>query len=224
MADTLPLNFPIPSEGIIASYDYLDIADGIGYVKYFACKDQAEYFLTRQTIPSDIIELTGAVDGNETPAKLTLNFDVEMKAPRTLKGRAYAAIPAIAQGGSTGAGLTHNVYYKVYFKHYDGSTETTLGSGTSATKTITGSSGQTLNHDEYLVVGADCTQTDFAIGDKIRITLEIYAWQSSATYGSYYVGIDPLGRTTVYTSLTSGASSANKITSSYFLVPFKVNP
>lgn len=50
MAEVMPINFPLPSENAVASYNQEDIASGVGWVKFYCgVTDDGNYILT--TIP-----------------------------------------------------------------------------------------------------------------------------------------------------------------------------
>lgn len=84
MASNLPVNFAIPGENVIASYDWVDISSGLGYAVYYPCiaEDNVMTFpiLTQQAFGT--ATTTGLISVNGTYAFISNNF----VSPRTLKG------------------------------------------------------------------------------------------------------------------------------------------
>jgi hypothetical protein len=87
MADNLPINFPLPSESAIASYNYQDIAAGLGY-KTFYLVDPADTASTKYVLSPEAITTGGTTGGLLTAGTYTFTTST-FNSPRILKGTAY---------------------------------------------------------------------------------------------------------------------------------------
>jgi hypothetical protein len=213
MADNLPVNFPIPGESTISSYNWNDIASGLGYVNFYLCSgsnstDTTNYFLTEQTLVSEKIEADIACD---TPAaEYSLTFmSSSFNAPRYVKGVASIPLcyfPTVSQAGTS-------LHLEVVIEHYDGSLATTLA-------TFTGSNITTTNNNIVYKKQITLTLTPklFRIGDFLRVKIIIDKTASGGAGTDHvYFGIDPLNRDgTHFTSIN------NEWTNSKSMIPFKI--
>jgi hypothetical protein len=90
MASTMPINIPIPSESAIASYQWTDIANGAGYVKYYLGFVREGDQILRENVfvstsPSSSRSSVGEIYSEE--------FKSEINSPRTLNGLVYFEFP-----------------------------------------------------------------------------------------------------------------------------------
>jgi hypothetical protein len=107
MADQLPINFAVPQEGAIASYDFEDIIDGSGYLRLYATRmhNDGTYSLIAENriSPFMIHSATGYVSATATVALaasptyttiLNLTFNsAAFNFPRILNGTARLQLP-----------------------------------------------------------------------------------------------------------------------------------
>ena len=56
MAEVMPINFPLPSENAVASYNYTDMAEGTGVTVFYLVGATGDNILTTQTVYADDIE------------------------------------------------------------------------------------------------------------------------------------------------------------------------
>ena len=205
MADTLPINFPLPSESAVASYDWIDITDGTGYKTFYAaaCATSAAtlYFLTKNPIDSGPIYLTVAGAGNTEQ-----DFDSLFNRPATIEGE---AILSMTIGKSAGAASTG--YVDVYFIRVD-----TAAAEHAIANIRTETVSQNAAGPNYARITTKLTipQTHFAIGEKLRITLKL---TTAGAATNYYLYIDPSARASFTDDNGFAASSDLPI-----YVPFKV--
>lgn len=210
----MPLNnkFVTGGENRIASYDWTELAGGSGYDTFYAisCASgsaSSTNFLINSLVPSNAENI--ATDYSTT-FSTSVNFDIELNAPRTLKGDAILVIPFFdIRNGST-RDATWNFTTSIY--HYDGSTETEIATPYTSGNLTPGSS----DWYQVYVINLPLTQTHFKIGDSIRLKIT-YAVTSTAGSGVARIGflIDP----TDENASTYGIStSATKL-----FVPFKIN-
>lgn len=195
MADQVPVNFTPRPQPAIASYDFVDIADKTGYIIFNAGKaGSATSVLFNQTFFSNPkLNSNGSSTGDEALI-FTLDFDVVLNAPFIAKGKALAEIVHYhAKGSGYGGNFKSKVRFKIV--HYDGSTETVLGtSGFSDELNSTGSTSFNLKRVEFL--RADLTTKKFKAGDTLRFKVEGYRGDSSSSGSPFQWGIhfDPVDR------------------------------
>lgn len=200
MADTLPLNFPVENELLNLNIDYFDYAASAGYKKFYfgGTKDSVgdDYVLTTDSsLVSDTKNYT--IDNGED-----VDFDIKFKNPVTIANAdaivSFMAFCSGVDGDSFSATIT------VY--HYDGSTETSLG-----TVTVTDSDADPSRYIKHTANFA-LTRKRFKVGDILRVSIAVTC---SASWKMY---IDPAG------TISQTAESSGTITSTGSInIPFEVN-
>lgn len=201
MAEVLPINFPLPSESSIATYNYSDIASGVGYAEFFGFMENGgDYMLTDNSsfYSNASVTLIGA------GATFNQNFDTNVfDSPRLLKGFIIANIPIIrGAGNSAKTDITLTAY------HVDASsTATQLAQATG--ESVTTAAAYTLDNFMQCFIFPAINQ-QFKKGDTLRINVNIMVGNNT-----FYVGHDPVNRTSVL-----GASLPTKMS---FLVPFRID-
>lgn len=105
MAEQLPINFAVPSEGAIASYNWIDLEAGFGYVDYYLCSSD-DGTIYKRTLT------TTAVPSSEASISTSANYyfiSSVLNSPKTIEGTAYFgtfADYASSTGISIGAKLS----------------------------------------------------------------------------------------------------------------------
>ncbi len=206
----------------IASFDSTDLAEGTGIVIYNGAKDQSGYILTRNQVYSDnvndgtdqqgITTISALTTSNSFVQMLDLDFDLVFNVPRIINGKFYANLPL----GSI-ATEQREWYAIVTIKHYDGTTETVIGTVQSATNLNGGGS----TGSEMSLVSVDLTKKQFKATDILRITVEVWGKVSGAV--NLYVGLghDPKNRNdpnTTFKTIEDGDD-----TTLLFYVPFVID-
>ena len=195
----------------IASYPFGDIEEGLGYVTYngFADTDEngTNYNLGSSTVYSDPIYEGSAGAGGA----MTIKFETStFNLPRILLGTAIFNF-GMSLRGSSG---TYTCTPQIKLYHYDGSTETQLGSTwTGAAKTST-SVGNTANFYAQLAKVAVTTPKKFRKGDSLRVE----AIFTNSSGGDTDVGHDPQNRDTAYINPSTDAEEYSTFTC---FIPFK---
>lgn len=204
----------------IASYSFNDIVQGssVGSFYLLTAKDSTAtttYSLTQQIIDSQESFSTIPSGGALNTKLLDIDFDLEVKKPVTIKGTVVMAF--MASINATYGGSGPNVFVIVKFRKWDGITETELGSGKGPSfSCATG----TTNYVRQ-AVSMDVTKTPFAIGDKIRVTVEL--WNGNqATVGTFNIYHDPTTRTLIAKNY-NGPTAANTPYQYGERTDFKVN-
>lgn len=195
--DTLPINFNIPNEGAVVSYNYTDLASGEGYQTFYGGTASNGDVLTQS---NKFISETTHTSSEETPVSTTStkyidkDFDITFNTPRTIKGKLFVSVPIGVQGLVGGESWYFKLITKVY--HYDGSTETQLGSTETGKEYFSGALGANGIKGFVATNYHDLTQKGFKVGETIRITVEGWYRTNGGTARNAWVGIghDPTGR------------------------------
>jgi hypothetical protein len=231
MAENLPVSFAIPSENVIASYDYTDIAEGTGMQTFYGfainegLSGAVSYALSEKlnystqldattTAATITIHTSGAtIVAEEDPANsFDLDFDLTaFNNPKVIKGTAIAQIPwgmyYTPSGAMSGALI-------IQLAKVSGGTETIFASG-AVVRRINNSG--TLYSLSTLKIPIS-TEQKFKKGDILRMNAIGRVLDSG---GSAQIGIahDPMDRSgsSVYGSSQIG-TRVLKIN-----VPFKID-
>ena len=188
----------------IASYDYTDIAEGTGVVKFYAYSSASSlaetYNLTTDSSINsrNIFSSLSGTPGNS----YTYNFDLQaFNLSKVVKGT------AIVNGLMTyHPGTNNQVYVKAQILKWDGSTETAI-------------SGQIQSQNNVGVESTFCiklplTETHFRKGEILRLKMVLYAIGSDVASLFH----DPQGRVAGDFSTTATYSSTLRI-----LMPFRLD-
>lgn len=160
---------------VLATFPFSEISEGTGVVTYLGAKTSAGFILTTNSGLASIDPWTAAAAGDILS---NVDFDVTFNLPKTIKGKIVVCVPVGVNTGSATIVVTATIY------HFDGSTETPLGTDNASVSVTNGDEAES-----YITLEMDITNTHFAAGTTLRMTLN--ATRSTATC---YVGHDPLGR------------------------------
>jgi len=202
--------FPARREPII-SYDYFDVANGVGYQTFYGGRaSSGAYFTTvSPNMYSETIKTTsGAFNQNVYIKGFEEDFDITFNVPKIIKGNTFIAIPVgfyskISEGSEAG-----QHYTKVEIFHYDGTTATPLGNSTSEIIKSYPLSSTKKSHGHIGTIKINIPQTHFKAGETLRFNVQ--AWASGATSNLFFgVGHDPGNRIDVgeYSETGQGAVS-----------------
>ena len=210
MADRLPINFDIPAESAIASYNWNDVADGTGNVIFYLLQTNTGYLLHQQPLPSsganyEKIYLYGGT--GSVSLRGTNNYSLPaFTAPRTVKGKAYLELTT-GMNGNAGAGRHGYSIVKVL--------KNSTQIGTVTTKDWGATDG--VYHEVYEI---SLTETSFAIGDVLSLQINVYM-QARDAGGStaYFYGQDPINRDA---TRIIPSTNPDQFTTSKVHIPFKI--
>ena len=186
--------FPQPSEQPTISFSYDDISEGTGVnlLLGFQQKETTNvtYALSKSAFYSTLIETSVNITGgmSDTPV-IDLDFDLgEFKLAQTISGTARIQQGINIQGR---AGETASFYVTYKIIHYDGTTETILGTATSQTVSI----GSAINESHMVNIPIALTRKRFRKGDIVRVNIEVFATGVGAgNVGDATIGHDPQNR------------------------------
>lgn len=210
----MPINFPLPSESAVASYNYTDMAEGTGVTMFYLAATNGDNILTPNQIYSDVIEYSTGAHNLTTDFVKNMDVDYDLSAfnsPRTVKGTAYINFTGHIWKSGT-AVVTSKFTIKV--RKWDGTTETEIGNATTAE--ITDAAGYKLT-----ALAIPLTQTHFGIGDVLRVTIEGYDKEAAPdSTNILIVGQDPMNRDGTY--IIPSTDDPVSITQSKIWIPFKI--
>lgn len=225
MADTIPLNIPVPATQAIASFDFFDLVNGTGVVKLYGAEQRGDgaasyYLTTNENTYSNNIVLSGAVVAAGTTTRVfTTNFDIEFNRTLNVKGMAYLNVTI--GGHSNGGTGTSTLFLSgaTLSNSTTGVTLATQGSMETINLTIpaTGTSKAKVMNIPFDLTGGPYT---ISVGDVLRLNLQLWGnttGTDSIDYGG--IGIDPKARTDVRASVNAAAtiSGGNAVTTQMIL-------
>jgi len=201
MAENLPVNFPIPGESSIASYDWVDVANGTGYIRYYlnvACTGTGTqgYTLSESGIYSNVVAWQSAALTTNANTEVFNNiFVTTLNSPKTINGNALVNIAA-----KLGGLEASRMYHGVEIIKISGGAETILGHASGALIIGTAATPPVMDHENVSLISIPITKTHLKKGDQVGIRLHTYAWKTAASTPSLmYIGLDPMNRTSSLT-------------------------
>jgi hypothetical protein len=230
----VPINFAVPGEGAVASYSWTDIADGSGIVTFyfvqtndFASDDQ---ILVKEALYTGRQEYVSAAGGGTSDYTQIMDVDFDLtpfNTPRTIKGNAVVSSCFGYKHTGSGSGAQGNCYLVFKLRKVSGGVETEIGSCQTSTQGnfATNTTIAPNIHLNFITT----TETNFKIGDFIRVTVE--GWQkytATSGTGTIYFATNPKN-----TNSTTGAATAGDptrfvvgsgvFTNSQINIPFAVD-
>jgi hypothetical protein len=176
----VPIVFRDQKQRILASYDYIDIADGTGVIKFYA--EIAEdtngkiYALSRTIQRTTVVEESGTMSGSTITKGFDKDFDLTaFNKPQVVDGKVTAGFSW--EQYEAGGAISAEGYVRLVIKHVTaGGTETDLV--TLQTPTASGGSDDIKVVD---FISGTIPRTNFKIGDILRITYEGWWRQTGGT-------------------------------------------
>ena len=190
----MTLNLPV-GESRIASYDYSDLAEGVGYIIYYAYQGNQYvtgsevYGLTTNTFyanPSMGI-LNNVPVGASFVKVIDTDFDVTFNLPKLIKGKLRVLVPVIH--GDDSSGVNHQ-YLIVRARKYSGTTETELASVQTNTVDLSANAVAYYHYNVEMTIPL----THFKKGDKFRLTIEGWGHVDSGATSTIIIYCDPMNQ------------------------------
>lgn len=203
--------FVSPPSQAIATYNFVDIASGTGYIAFYLGKTIDVNVISNLTFYSNTIFTTSSRISADTYSKeLDLDFDVVINKPIQFEGQAIVNVPiAVYHDDSTA-----DAYVVIRMRKVpDGGSEEEIVDNTSSVVSVT-------NGTAYLMTATDLQVplTKYKIGDTLRITIEGWAKANTPAVGvapTMKIAHDPAGRLTGWDTDTPSTLIAQ--------MPVKVN-
>jgi len=198
----IPLRFRKSSEGALANYDFVDIAEGTGVVIFYGGATETSagitYLFSKNAFYSEYTTIIFGVGTN------TRNFDTGVfNLPKAIKGTAYFSVGLYTQSGGA------NAYLKVTVQKSSGGAITNCSSQISSA-TINGNGAYNM-----LMIPIPLTTTHFKKGDFLRVEVSAVNSLNAIEYGT-----DPMGRPGTY---LTGAVLNTMTTKMQLYMPFQLD-
>lgn len=226
MAEQLPINFAIPAEPTITSYNYTDIADGSGKVDFYGYESKgsaaAKYELDTDTaIYSETTLFTGTTSGTGGTA-ITFNKDFYTKKynkPTTLKGTCFVQLPFAHR--VTVSNQNISTYLVVTISEYNATATTQVTQATS----YTFASGVGVSQIANFNFSFDVPDYTIKVGSQILVNLSVYSGNTAGGSDAcrWNVAVDPANRTVAHDK--EGASVPGDFVTSRLKIklPFRID-
>lgn len=211
MADRLPINFDIPAESAIASYNWNDVADGTGNVIFYLLQTNTGYLLHQQPLPSSGANYEKVYSYSGTGSvslRGTNNYSLPaFTAPRTVKGKAYLELTT-GMNGNAGAGRHGYITVNILKNSTNIGTVNTKDWGAT----------DDVYHEVYEI---SLTETSFAIGDILTVQFKVYMQTRDSDSGvtAFFYGQDPINRDA---TRIIPSTNPDQFTTSKVHIPFKI--
>lgn len=163
-------------EELLSSYNHEDLEEGLYYILYYgggvSMAGTPDHLLRSFVWTADpgSSSITGITDLAAT-LQQDLDFDIEFNLSHSIGGDCLINLKHYTKSEGT---TDTDTYTVVTIYHYDGSTETSIGTATTDTIHATGSTGATATE----AIKISITEKDFKKGDILRINLKQYCWRA----------------------------------------------
>ena len=201
-----PILFPPLPNDAIASYDWQDIASGNGYINFYPVETEGGKMLTKTT---SVFATSGKLYSNVATG-IDEDFDVTFTIPTTINGKVLITLPMLFSKGDTTDAITPSSTITVYIRHWDGTTETDLGTDNVAASIVIGGAAYGSKQGMYSFA-LDITKKHFAAGDTLRYTLTGTS-VAGGTGAAIWIYRDPADRTATYSYGVGGDLDTTKTT------------
>ena len=79
--------YPQPAEQLIASYNYIDVAEGTGIINYYGIITSEGGRLTTNPLYSTVVQTKGSkITGTSWGKSIDKDFDLDLNLPQNVKG------------------------------------------------------------------------------------------------------------------------------------------
>lgn len=190
------------ASGVIASYNYTDIAAGTGITNFYAGEvsisgSSISRILSNVEFYSNSIS-TEDYTGTDTSytEKFDLDFDVLINKNFVIEGKTNVNIPVMIGITGSNDGASMSAYVVVKLRKWDGTTETEIASNTTKlfyAENAVGADEETAVYD-ISAVYLDIPQTIFKTGEYLRLTCIGYAKRVQDGTYHFKLGYDPMNR------------------------------
>jgi len=199
----VPVVYSKASRDTIATYNYYDLSSATGYRKYYNFLSGMSggnlMLVSPETIEGNPAYIQGSATAASPSAVLSYDFDLTYNMPSVIKG------DFIWNGTwATYSTANNNIaFFRIYVYHVNSAgTETQIGFGESSSDTGTSTDSGVMNYYRKCVK-INLTQTKFKVGEKFRITVELWWAHQGTGTGHWFVYFDPSDRSTTAAENTS---------------------
>jgi hypothetical protein len=213
----LPQTYVIPGPASIASYNWFDISQGLGYVNYYGYTSDtptasgALYSLTTNSdVYSSTIESRKTSGLSTADQYMELTFDAPSFAqPKIIKGSAILTL----SHSSVLTSSSSADYIQAALQKWDGTTATNISIVSGAASTTTG-----LVRENTSTLLIPIPRTGIGVGESIRLNIKKILTTGSSTE-FFAIAHDPKDRDGNYITPSTDTTSTTKLILS---VPFEI--
>ncbi len=190
---TVTENFRRSKENIIQSFNFTDIAEGTGIVRFSGYNHQEDtvdgYSLAQNTLYSQVIQSSSNSTSSAYVREMDLDFDVKFNLSKRVKGLAKVNFTFGAGDGS--ADNAGDNFMVVNLRHFDGTTEKHIASGATnvISNTPTAIVSQTANMEFDI-----STLQEFKKDETLRLNMEYFTKRTGANNHVIAFSHDPKER------------------------------
>lgn len=209
----VPVFFRKSGEGAVASYDWYDFSQGLGYKDFYGMMQTSGALITER-IYSDKLDTGTKASG--TGVKTTLVFTTQFQNPSIIKGDAFVCVPLHISNGSG----TFNTYASCSIIQQSNGINTTLGQGN------TGNFISTTGGDTSQIKTAQITLPYTRMKSQDKIILIIDHMATAFGTGTITIMHDPANRTPTQATSTMNPDigySASETSNLILAVPFQID-
>ena len=204
----IPTKYRQATDAII-NYDFVDIISETGYISVYGFSDEANNkLLIRQVLESS--DVKSQVVG--TSGNVEVNFDYEFNKGAHIKGDMYVTITIFADGSASNA-VDNDTTIEIF--HFDGSTETTIGTQQAMERL---NNPVSTAEDQARYTAKFAVDKRFSRGDKLRV--EVISTLANSSNVNNKIGFyhDPKNRDFSLVDQHGAGAPSNLIVT----VPFKI--
>ena len=214
---TLSVVYRKSGEGSIASFNFVDIATGTGFVDFYAGTSANRNLLRSNLWWSDTITTSGAATSATFTKNIDKDFDVTFLKPTIIDGETVLNVPWAISSNISAKEFTSFVQATV--KKFDGTTETDLITASGAVLAFV--SPGVVQREYIDAFTIDIPRTNFRAGDTLRLTMEVWGKSEGGVLAIWYLGHDPKAR--AGNNDKDAFNWGTTPTTLLFQVPFKID-
>jgi hypothetical protein len=225
-----------PTTPALANFNFNDVAQGVSNVVFYGGNHvdtggSDEVFSNSTFYSSWIVHKAYDERLDTYTEKLNVDFDLTFGAPRIVNGNVIVNVP-MAMGDAHAGAETETVGVRGQFLLYhvtSGGTETELGDKTTEDyeQSLSDNAQAGIMYCEFFSV----TNQKFRVGEKLRLTVKLFAKNENDRYKVWGIGCDPQNRNDVQGNGTAGGNPSqawlcfpdNVDTNLIIQVPFKID-
>lgn len=184
---------------VLVNIDFFDLAAGVGIKTFYAADVNSDAELTVGEYILTTNQIYSSVGYTNTAGAGDYDFDVVLTRNLRIGGECVINIP-VKLSNESGGSATGTTTITATVRHYDGSTETDLGSESTLVSLSMNTSVSRVA--TIATIRLNITEKSFRKGDTLRLT--IAHTDGDAGSEGIAIGHDPKGRLTVFGGVGAG--------------------
>ena len=211
-----PKVVPPTPPSALASYDFVDIADGTGVVNFYLCQSIASGAIVDNFLTTDATMISAKVvekTENDTGEITDINYDTTFNLPKIIKGK-------VRMNFSVGANVEGTINLAISLYKVSGGTPVQIGDTVSTVIfNHSGAGRESVQRNVFIDTGG---RVHFKIGDILRLkVIQNGAIGGSPSAAGY--GVDPAGRDDFVEDSIAIVIEAGETTQFKVAIPFVID-